>query len=161
MITRLVVVILSVAVFTLAGCGSLQRLSKRPPPPPPTTALADTVQAARLPYDPLAVGGDVFEAALFKAEQPQQSDSALPLPVARVGQYRVLVASYLDQQNALDACQTAMRILEVTVNVEYESPFYLVVSEWLESKSDANNLRTRALNSGFTRATVLQNKPDR
>lgn len=146
---------------SLSGCAVLGGRPHQSPPALP----ADTTIAAAMPYDPLALGGDVFETAQIPSA-PAAAAQASPVTeapaiqtVEPAGQYRVLIASYLDQQNATDAGKTAGRILEVNVNIEYEAPFYLVVTGWLESKSAASELRTRAQNNGFGRATILQNSP--
>ncbi|MBU1937142.1 SPOR domain-containing protein [bacterium] len=116
---------------------------------PATPAGADTTQTSAEPFDPVTLGGDVFEEELLEKESPETEN---------IFGYRVQLGAFGDEANA--------RTLQVLAEAEFDKPVYVILEEpfWcvrlgdFREMSEAEAMKKAAISKGFTDARIIEDK---
>ncbi len=137
---------LALLVLVAIGCvRPVKGLHEEPTPP----AAADTTQANVELFDPVTLGGDVFEEELLEKESVEPEN---------IFGYRVQLGAFGDEANA--------RTLQVLAEAEFDKPVYIIFEEpfWcvrlgdFPAISDAETTKGEAISRGFTDARVIEDK---
>jgi hypothetical protein len=116
---------------------------------PPPAAAVDTIETSAEPFDPVMLGGDVFEEELLEKEPAESED---------IFGYRVQLGAFGDEVNARTLQVLAEAEFDKPVYVTFEEPFWCVrLGDFLEI-SDAENSKGEAISRGFTDARVIEDK---
>jgi cell division protein FtsN len=140
-------IVLVLAGFVGQGC--IRPVTMVREKPPPAAAPIDTATMTAEPYDPLSLGGDVFEKELSIGEEEQRKE---------VYGYRVQIGAFGDKSSADKLRERAANELGVPVYVVLEEPFWCVRVGDFKAIEDAEAAKRTARTKGYGEAHVVQDK---
>ncbi len=133
----------------LAGQACIRPVTMVKKEPPPATAPVDTATATAEPFDPLSLGGDVFEKELPIGEEGRSKE---------VFGYRVQIGAFGDESSGQRLKERATKDFDVRAYLVYEDPFWCVRLGDFEAIEEAEAAKSTARTKGYGEAHVVQDK---
>ncbi len=138
---------LALLVLVAIGCvRPVKGLHEEPEPPATKT---DTTEVSAEPFDPVTLGGDVFEEELLEKESVEPEN---------IFGYRVQLGAFGDEANARTLQILAESEFNEPVYVIFEEPFWCVRLGDFAEMFDAETTKGEAISRGFTDARVIEDK---
>ena len=138
---------LALLVLVTTGCvRPVKGLQEEPAPPVVET---DTTQAKAEPFDPMTLGGDVFDEELPEKESVESEV---------IFGYRVQLGAFGDEANAKTLQVLAEDEFDKPVYMIFEKPFWCVRLGDFHDISGAETTKKEAISRGFTDARVIEDK---
>lgn len=116
---------------------------------PPAATAADTASVAAEPFDPISLGGDVFEEELEIGEAPAPRE---------IFGYRVQIGAFGDESSAQVLKGRAVEDFGERVYVIHQEPFWCVRLGDFETIAQAEAAKKEAIAAGHAQARVVQDK---
>ncbi|MFH1009631.1 MAG: SPOR domain-containing protein [bacterium] len=134
------------ALMLVLGCIRPVAVHKGEPTSP---AAVDTSKKSPPPYDPVQLGGDVFEEELLreKGDAPQ-----------KVFGYRIQIAAVTDETTAQTLRTQAVSRLGPQVYVVRAEPFWCVRFGDFQTMEEAEDAKKSVLTKGYKDAWIIEDK---